>query len=183
MNWLFEDPTTLIVAGVLMEALLAVAVVKSGRGTLILPMIGVLVLVGLGVLVERLVVTEREQVETTLDGVCQALMANDVEGVLSYIDPQAGDIRSNVRSMLPQAHITDARLFDLIIDVNRHGHPPSAQAHFTGRVKGRFPRGGAGGGEGLLALRRFTVDFRQEGDRWLISAYQDHGPIGGRRDE
>jgi hypothetical protein len=181
VSWLFEDPTTLIVAGLLIEGLLAVALVKSGRGALVLVMLGVLTLVGLGVLVERLVVTEREQIEATLEGVCQSLMANDVNGVVSYIDPIAADIRSHVQSILPQVHVTDARVYDLMIDVARETNPPSAQAHFVGRVKGRF-RGDASGGEGPV-LHRFTVDFRKPGDRWLITAYQDHGTIGGRRED
>ncbi|HEV3340328.1 MAG TPA: hypothetical protein VG125_08220 [Pirellulales bacterium] len=177
MSWLFEDPTTLIVAGALIEVLLAVALVKSGRAVLALPMIGVLALVGLGVLVERLVVTDGERVETALNGVCRALMANDVEDVLSYIDPEAGGIRSHVRSALPSAHITDARLYDLMIHVNDNTNPPSAQADFTGRVKGRFQ-----GSEGLV-LHKFTVDLRQEGERWLITGYEDHGSLVGRRDD
>lgn len=177
MSWLFEDPTTLIVAGLLIEVLLGIGLFKSGRGALVLPMIGLLVLVGLGVLVERLVVTDREQVEDSLDGICRALMANDVPGVLSYIDPEAGGIRSHVQSMLPRAHITDARLYDLVINVNRHTTPPSAEANFTGRVKGSFQ-----GSDGLV-LRRFTVDLRQEGERWLIVDYQDRGALGRRDDE
>lgn len=180
MSWLFEDPTTLIVAGVLIEALLAVALVKSGRGALIPAMVGVLAVVGLGVLVERLVVTEREQVEATLDGVAAALEHNDVEGVLRFIDAAAGDIRSYVKSILPQLRITDARIYDLIININHYSSPPSAQAEFTGRVKGNYRHEGPAEG---LYLRQFTVDFRQEGDRWLITAYHDRGPLGGRRDD
>lgn len=180
MSWLFEDPTTLIVAGLLIEVLLGIGLVKSGRGALVLPMIGVLVLVGLGVLVERLVVTDREQVEAALDGVCGALMANDVEGVLSHIDPQAAGVRSNVQSIVPRARITDARLYDLVIRVNRHTNPPSAQADFMGRVRGNFRS--EGGDADVPVLRRLTVDFHQEGQRWLITDYQDHGGLGRRED-
>lgn len=182
MSWLFEDPTTLIVAGLLIEVLLGVALVKSGRGALALVMLGVLVLVGSGVLIERFVVTDREEVEDTFDGICRALMANDVQGVLSYIDPMAADVRSHVQSVLPQAHVTDARVYDLMIDVDRHVNPPTARAQFVGRVKGRFRGDGPGGAEGLV-LRRFTVDLHKQGERWLVVAYEDHGTIGGRRDE
>lgn len=182
MSWLFEDPTTLIAAGVLIEALLAVALVKSGRILLIAAMVGVLALVGLGVLVERLVVTEREQIEATLDGVTTALEANDVEGVLRFIDPAAAGMRSSVRSAVSEARITDARIYDLVAHVDHRTNPPTARADLTGRVKGRYRGEAPAGGEGLF-LRRFTVDFRQEGDRWLMTDYQDRGPIGGRRED
>ena len=181
MSWLFEDSTTLIVAGLLIEALVVVALIKSGRGVLVLAMIGVLIVIGLGVTIERFVVTDHERIEATLNGVAAALEANDVDGVLSYIDPAATTMRSQVRSALAGAHITEARIYDLEVEMREGADPPSAEARFTGRVKGRY-RGETTGGEGLL-LRKFTVDFRRTGDRWLITAYQDHGAIGGRRDE
>jgi hypothetical protein len=181
VSWFFEDPSTFILAGLLIEALLVVALVKTGRGVLILAMVGVLALVGLGLLVEHLVVTDHEQIEATLDGVTSALEANDVEGVLSFIDPAAGAMRANVRMALAGAHITDARVYDLVVEVNRQANPPTAQADFTGRVKGNY-RGESADGEGML-LRKFTVDFRLHGDRWLMTAYEDRGGIGGHRDD
>lgn len=181
MSWLFEDPTTLIVAGLLIEALLVVALVNTRRGAIIWAMAGVLVLMGLGVLIERVVVTDREQIADTLDGVIAALESNDVEGVLRYIDPQAGGMRASVRLALSSAHVSDARVYDLVVTVNHHAQPPTAQAEFTGRVKGRY-RGEAGSSDGML-LRRFTVDFQRDGDRWLMTAYEDRGPIVGRRED
>jgi hypothetical protein len=32
-------------------------------------------------------------------------------------------------------------------------------------------------------LRKLTVDLRQEGERWLITDYEDHGNLTGRRDD
>jgi hypothetical protein len=182
VSWLFEDPTTMIVAGALIECLLVVALVKSGRAILVVPILAVLALMGLGVLIERLVVTEAEQVEGTLEGVADALEANGVEAVLRYIDPAAAELRSHVKSQMPQMRITDARVYDLVVRVNRYSSPPTVQADFTGRLKGRFRGDGGAGGEGLV-LRNFTVEFHQERERWLITGYEDHGTIGGRRDD
>lgn len=176
MSWLFEDPTLLIASGALIEALLAVALVKSGRAVLLLVMVGVLALILGGVLVERLVVTEREQIEATLDGVSHELEANDVEGVLSWIDPQAQALRAEVRDKVPQARITEVRLFDLRINVNHYVTPPTAAAEFTGRIRGAYRGQAPASGEGMV-LRRLTVDFRRQGDRWLITGYQDRGTL------
>lgn len=180
MSWLFEDPTTLIVAGLLIEGLLVVVLFNTGRGTIVWAMAGVLVLMGLGVLIEQIVVTDREQIADTLSGVTAALEANDVEGVLSYIDPQATGMRASVRMALSSARISDARVYDLVVEVNHNAHPPVAEAEFTGRVKGHY-RGETGGGEGML-LRKFTVDFRREGNRWLMTSYEDRGVIGRHED-
>lgn len=180
MSWLFEDPTTLIVAGVLIEGLLAVGLVKSGRGILAVPMLVVALIFGLGVLVERLVVTDREQIEDVFHGVCRALQANDVDGVLDYIDPAATGMRGQVRNVISAAHITDARIYDLEVEVDRQARPPVARAQLTGRVKGNY-RGEAASGEGMV-LRRFTVDFRLVNGHWLMTTYEDRGPLG-RGDE
>ena len=181
MSWLFEDPTTLIAAGLLIEVLLAVALYNTGRVALVGAMVGVLVVVGLGVLIERIVVTDREQVADALDGVASAVEANDVERVLSFIDPASTGMRASVRMALASAHISEVRVYDLVVEVNDESNPPSAQAEFTGRVKGSY-RGETGGGEGML-LRKFIVSFRRQGDRWLMTDYEDRGAIGCHRDE
>ena len=182
MSWLFEDPTMLIAAGVLIEALLAVALVKSGRGSLVAVMLGVLLLVALGVVVEQAVVTERERVEAVLDTASAALVAGNVEGVLGTIDPAAAELRSYVRSVMSQARITDVKLHDLVITVNDHTAPPTARADFMGRVKGTFRGEAPAGGEGL-ALRRLRVELRRDPEGWFITEYRDRGPpVGQPRD-
>jgi hypothetical protein len=179
VSWLFEDPTMLIAAGVLIEALLAVALVKSGRASLVGAMAGVLLLVALGIVVEQMVVTEREQIEVVLDDAAAALVAGDVARVLRSIDPAAAELRSYVQSVMSHARITEAKLNDLRITINRHTAPPTARADFMGRVKGTFGRGAASGGEGL-ALRRLTVDLRRDPTGWLITEYRDRGPPVGQ---
>jgi hypothetical protein len=181
LSWLVEDPTTLIVAGLLIEALLVVALINTRRAAVVWAMAGVLGLIGLGVLIERMVVTDREQIADTLEGVTAALEANDIERVLSYIDPQATAMRASVRMALSSARVSDARVYDLEVDVNRKVRSPLAQARFTGRVRGRY-RGEGGSGDGML-LRKFAVDFRRDGGRWLMTGYEDRGAIVGRRED
>ncbi|MEX0713723.1 MAG: hypothetical protein WD278_15395 [Pirellulales bacterium] len=97
MSWLFEDSTGLIVAGVAIELVLAVALIKTGRGTLATVMLGALILVLAGVAVEKLVMTDRERVEAELDALAKALEANNVQRVLSHIHPSAAVVRARAR--------------------------------------------------------------------------------------
>ncbi|HEV7221105.1 MAG TPA: hypothetical protein VGN42_00290, partial [Pirellulales bacterium] len=110
MSWLFEDPTTLLVAGVLIEALLAVALINSRQTKLAWAMLGVMALMILGLSIERLVVTDYEQIETVLDATAASLAANDVEGVLAKIDPQAAGMRQQVQATLGHAHVNAAHI-------------------------------------------------------------------------
>jgi len=180
MSPLTEDPTLLIAAGVLIEALLAVALVKSGRTVLIAVMVGVLAIVLAGVIVERLIVTPREEVETTLYTAAREVEQNDVQGVLSHVDPAAADLRANVRSWLPKIRVREVAIRSLRIEVNRHKNPPTARADFVGRVHGDFHETGF---DQTTVLRQFTVEFRKQGDRWLMTSYQDREPFGAGRRE
>ena len=87
MSWLVEDPTPTLVALVLCEAILVLALVKTGRGALLGVIAGV-ALLGVGLLaLEWFVVTEKETVEDTLSGAARALESNDPQAVISFIDP------------------------------------------------------------------------------------------------
>ena len=89
MTLLFENPLRIIFIGIVIEAVLGIVLLRTGRGAMLWAMLGVLALTLAGVAVERLVVTEKERVEMTLDGITSALEANDLTRVLSYIAPDA----------------------------------------------------------------------------------------------
>ena len=184
MSWLFEDPTTLIVAGVLIEGLLAVAFVNTRQVKVALVMAGVLALLLAGLAVEQLVVTDYERIEAALDGTARSLRANDIPGVLSHIDPQAAGMRQSAESHLHRARISDAKVKDLHVQFHRLTSPPTAEAEFIGNIKGSFQMG-IDTGEGMV-IRRFRIQFVRRGNDWLMTGYEDLGPpIGpGRlRDE
>ncbi len=83
MSWLLEDPTLVLVTGAIVLVLLGVALAKTGRGAILLGMVGVAVLVAALVVVEWVVVTQRERVESTLYGITKALEANMFTSITS----------------------------------------------------------------------------------------------------
>lgn len=177
MSWLFEDPTTLLVAGVLIEGLLAVVLINTRQLKVVLAMVGVLLLVLAGIAIEQIVVTDYERIEAVLDGTARSLRANDVAGVLERIDPQAVDMRRRAEGALSQARISDAHFKDLKVRFKRLVSPPAADAEFIANIKGRY-RTSIDGGAGVL-IRRFRISFRRRDDRWLMTGYQDLGPPVG----
>lgn len=169
MSWIFEDVTWLIAAGIVVEAVLAVILLRTGRGAVLFAMGAVFALVLVGVAAERLIVTEPEEVESALDAVATALEANDVPTVLSYLAPEASQIRDTVERELPRLTITEAKIRDLDVKINRLTSPATAEARFRGilNVKdnsGQFPYENY--------MQRFTVHLRREGNRWLLVAYE-----------
>jgi hypothetical protein len=163
-------PILLIVIGV--EAVLAVALLQTRRGYLLWAMIGVAAVGLVGLVVERLVVTDREAIENTLDAAVAAAEANDVGRLLDCISPTAENTRADARWMLSRVEVRSAYIHKLEITINQLTSPPTARAHFqvigqgTDR-KGEFPY--------QSYARAATVELRLEDDRWLVTGYDVEG--------
>ena len=72
MTWLLADQITIIVGTAAVALLLAIIAWKTGRGVLLLAVIGVVSLGGVLVLIEFLVVTDREKIYDTIDQLAAA---------------------------------------------------------------------------------------------------------------
>jgi hypothetical protein len=173
---LLENPMPVIFAGIAIEAVLAVALVKTGRGFLLYIMAGVLVVVLALVALERLVVTDRERVEMTLDRCAAALEADDLDALLDGIAPEADRTRSEARRAMEWIRFTRIKITDLTVHINELTSPPSARAEFRAVVAGRERRGTL---SDITRPIRFHVDLRQEGDRWLITDHRLDDAPGG----
>jgi len=172
-----ESPWPWLVLGIAVEAVLAVALLRTQRGYLLWAMLGTAAFVALGLLVERLVVTEREEVEMTLDAGVAAAKANNLGRLLNCISPKATKARYYAGLVLGRFEVEDARIRDLEITINRLTSPPTAKAKFLAVGKGRdrkneFPYENY--------MRTVVVELRREGDRWLVADFdvEDFHPPG-----
>ncbi len=163
-----ESPWPFLFIGIIVEAALAIALLRTGRGKLLWWMLlaGVLALAGLAV--ERSIVTDREAITNTLDTAAEAVEDNDLPRLLSCISPSAERPRNESRWVLERFDVDKAVITNLTLDINRLTNPPTAHAHFkaigTGRDrKGEIPYNTYG--------QRVVVDLQLEGDRWLVTGY------------
>jgi len=163
-----ESPWPILFIGIAVEAVLAFLLLRTGQGKFLIAMLGVAAFVVVGLVVERLVVTDREAVEQTLDAAVAAVRKNDLNGVLDCISPSAQDDRNHIRWVLGRVDVQEAHISDLDIKVNRLTSPPTADAKFlaVGRgkdKKGEWPYQGF--------AHRVVVQLRLEGGRWLVTGY------------
>ncbi|MEK6247426.1 MAG: hypothetical protein N2C12_04555, partial [Planctomycetales bacterium] len=100
MSWLIEDPTVVVVVGILLIGILAVVLVKTGRAVMLLPMIIVLAIMGTCLLTDYMVVTERERIEEVIDNVIAALLNDDVPRATSHIAGKSLSLRNQVGFVL-----------------------------------------------------------------------------------
>jgi len=168
MATLLENPMPILFAGIAAEAILGVMLVKTGRGVLLLAMIGVLAVVLGGVGLEALVVTDREQVEATLESGAAAFEANDLGRVLMFVAPEAQRTRHAARDVLGWARFERIKITNLEIAVVRTASPPTARAKLIAVVTARERRG-----DFALVGHPVNVEIQlqQAGDRWLVIAH------------
>jgi ketosteroid isomerase-like protein len=168
MSWIFEGPWPILLTALVLEAILLIALVRTGRAVLLWA-IGGLGLLAAGLLVlERAIVTENERISAALDGLAVAAEANDLEAVLSFIAPDADPVRRMAIDGLRRVKVREAKIGnDLVIRITQQGGAPSALATFTGRFRLESNRE-ALGHENFVG--RFQVGLVKRGDKWLIVA-------------
>jgi hypothetical protein len=117
------------------------------------------------------VVTPREQVEATLNGVANALDANDWERVRAYCAPDAHATRARVDEAESLVRITDTSIHNLRIELDNRTTPPSAEARFDGVVVYEGKTGRVGYGR---YPARFVVTLNLIDGKWLVIDHVEH---------
>jgi hypothetical protein len=169
MTWLVETPWPAIIGSVVIEAILAIVLLRTGLIKIIGAMIAVLVVAVLLVVLERVVVTEYEEVESTLDQAATALAANDVGGVVSHISPQAPQLKQYAERAMRQFTFSEARVGnDLKVQINPLTSPRSAKVSFSAKLTAKDRKNAVGGTQLLpVELTLHKVD-----GRWYVADYQ-----------
>ena len=175
MTAIFENPLPLLFVGIVVEAILITLFYGMQKKVWLVPIAGVLLAMVALVIVERVVVTEREEVEHTVDQIAAALRANDTNAVLSHLSDSARESRSRAKWAMGRIEINSVKVSGLEITVNRLTSPPSAKAVFSGVIrfkdrKKEYPYKAYGS--------KFEVELRKEGGRWKVTAHSESNPAG-----
>lgn len=154
---------------------------QSGkRAALILASVFVL-LIPVGVLVERIWVTDRERLVESIFDAAAALEANDFETVFKYIDPEAREALASAKAEVPQYEFHQVSVNQgsfRRIQFNYDLNPPEAIVDFNTKVvvskrSSQISR--------VSVPRRLVLRFRKSGDIWRVVEYT-HLPIIGEAD-
>jgi hypothetical protein len=177
MTTLLETPLPVAVVGGLL-ALTALLVFLSRRTSGSLAALAIVVAITAGlILAERLVVTDREQIETATHGLADAIQANSVTGVLAYMAPDAAKIRGDVEALMPQVKWSLANAGSLEVTLNEGVDPPTATSQFRAFLQGVHSRSGM---PVAYLNQRVDMQWVKQGDHWLMesyTAYYDDQPI------
>ncbi len=167
MNFLLENPLPIYATGAVLGTVCGLAFLARRNLPSLFALIGVVVLTLLLVLVERIVVTEREQVEATLQQLMANLETGEVPAVLALIDPAAAPMRADVEILMPQATIEDTGATAVRVEVDADAKPLTATSRFRGRVDGIHRSSGMR----LFFFDEVEIIWVKRGDKWLAEAY------------
>lgn len=169
ITWFTENPTPILVTGGMVLMLLAVFFLKSGRLVLLWPAGAVLAFMGITVLVDKLVVTDRERVQNVIYDAAAAAEKNHLNEVIDYISPSATKVREEAQRWIGQAKLESVTIAQLEVTVDKSKQPFTATAHFWVQAQGEAHTAAA---IYRNYIGRLVVEFKKEGDRWLVTAYQ-----------
>ncbi len=166
MSSLLENPTLVLTLGGIAAAVVLIAFFQSGRGVWLVWLAAVLFVVAALWGLERIVVTDREQIENTFYAAAAALERGDAEAVLEHVAPNAASLRSEIANRLRSARFEEVRITDLDIEFADRQRT-SAQARASGRLSVQST-----GGLHLQPFGRVRFALVRDGDRWLFTAYE-----------
>ncbi len=168
MSLFTEKPVALAVIGGV-AAIFPLLVFLSRRTLGSLFALGGVLVVTLGlVLVERLIVTDREAILTQQQGVLAAVEANNVPATLTFIDPNAANVRSDAQTLMPQVKVNRARrLGDVEVQLDPASTGAAATTSFRGFLEGVH----TGSGLQFGYMDQVDIHWAKRNDKWLITGY------------
>ncbi len=171
---MLESPWPILIVGLVIETVLAIALFRTGRGAVLGAMGGVALLVLLGVLIERSTVTDTKLIRQTLEAAAAGLQSNNAQQVDACIVPGADGnaARGKVRWALSRAEFGEITVRNLAVKFNYQMSPPTAETTFTVWVCGK-DRSGTFPGE-MSRPVAMVVKLRKELGHWLVFEDPQH---------
>jgi len=174
--WLLEDSLPIIIVSVIGGAILAGALIQTGKQTYLYGLIGWLVACFVMLSVEYVYVTDAERIEATVHEIAAAIRANNPNKVASYVSNDHPNLQAlaklQVRTVKIEA-ITVKQNLD--VSTTPESSPPVGIARFNFVVHGQLKKSQAVGGR----FAAFCVlQFKKDDDgEWRVIDYQFFDPV------
>lgn len=177
---IMEQPLTIVITGVFLVIALVGGLLQTGRRSLLYAAVGVALLtVGL-LMLERTVVTPREQVKATLNVIAHDLEQNDVNAILTHISKDRVDLQRDAKTKMSLVEIVDVDIKNnLKVELYSDRGIEYAECRFNCMIRFKILRGIASGEDVRPFPQHFVVRFRQEDGRWRVRDYEMQDPRVG----
>jgi hypothetical protein len=170
---MLDGPIPILCTGIILEIVLGLILLRTGRGWAMIGMGLVAVATLLGIGVERLIVTDTKRVKATLENARAAVEANHVQLALQYVDPKATELREWALQMAVHLRFTEVTIKDVEVTFDRKSVPPRAEAKFFATAtfaSNQF--------SDVKYPTELTVELRPIDGRWLVTGVLEEKPFG-----
>ncbi|HTN75129.1 MAG TPA: hypothetical protein VL096_07780 [Pirellulaceae bacterium] len=171
MMWLFDSPWPILVMGGLTLAIIAGGWFQTQRKELLGIFVAALVLVGGLLILERSIVTDREQLASTIEQMARAAEQNDIAALARHIHSQASEMRGLLESRMALVQIEKVSVKNnLRVTVDPLRKPRTAVVTFNVVVTGSDR---AGVMKSVPYPRFITATFELEDGQWRVTKFKD----------
>ncbi len=173
---LFESPISLGLTGIALTVVAAIVWMNTGHKAAIWTAAGLLIgTIGLLIL-ERGVITYREELIARISEIATDLEKNDRNKVIAAIHPAAVNTIELAKKELPKYEFSEARVSKIhSIEVEGDSKRPRAEAEFNVFVEVSLS------GQVFRGARYISVTFYRENSEWLVIDYRHADPLEAMR--
>ena len=173
--WLFDHPLTIILIGVVLGVFVGGAWTATGRKELLYALGAVVALTVAWLVVERMVVTDREAVHAKLREIARDVQANNMQKVLGHIAKGSPSLVQRAQAEMPNYKFTECRVTKIHkTDIDSASEPRSALVEFNVVVTGSFSEGGFEASGRYPRWVQLQL-IREADGQWRVQNY-DHAP-------
>lgn len=166
--WLAESPVAIWCGGAVLLTLAVVVHLQMRTRASLLAILAVVVVTAALLVAERLIVTPREEVASTLNQIAARIEANDLPGVLGFISPAAKPVLADAKSLMPLVTVDRARIPGTPeIAVDMAASPATATVNCQFFFDATIKQNGMKGAD----MDRVQIHFVRRGERWLVESY------------
>jgi hypothetical protein len=174
--WLFDTPIFIVLIATVLGVLCGVAWTSSGRKELLYALGAVVALTIAMLIVERVVVTDREAIRTKLAEIARDVQANDHQRVLSHIAKSNPSLVQEAQTELQRYDFTECRVTKIHkTDVDSSAEPRSAIVEFNVRVSGKFSESGFEASGTYPRWVQLHMVLEEDG-QWRVENYEHDAP-------
>ena len=168
MTILLENPIPIYFVGAVLATLCGLTFLVRRSLRSLLALVGVVAVTVLLVMVERAVVTNREQIEEGVFGLIEVIEKNELPSVLARIDPAAAEVLSDAKTLMQLVKVEDTGASMLHVEFESDGEPQSAFSRFLGKIDGVHKPTG----QRVFYFDEVQLFWVKRQGQWLVESYR-----------
>ena len=178
MSYLLEQPLAVVIVGVIAALGTGIAWTSTGRKEWLIGLGAIVLLTIAGLVVEQLVVTDREAIELTLREIARDVESNNLPAVLKHVSSGNPELTRQASAELPNYRFDECRITKVNeMDIDSSAEPRSALVEFNVVASGSFQQGGMELSDQGIPRRILLQMVREKDGQWRVQGYAHGSPL------